>query len=195
MGKCCTRFRSRIGAHPVQVLSIINGSILTACVSLGLGKHPFVVDPDQLSYLQKLYLISLPFASLTLSLPPIAVAILLDRLIEPKRPLKWVLYSVPALQVIVTAVDIVLIFVQCSPTSALWYREGTRAECWNSRVIISYVYFVSSICSSKSCSVQCSSFGRLHGFHGCFPGRCANGGFLEVATDAESQDCPLRSDG
>lgn len=114
-------------------------------MSLGLGKHPFAVDPDRLPHLEKLYLISLPFAILTLSLPPIAVAILLDRLIEPARRQKWILFSVPALQFIAAAVEVVLLFVQCSPASTLWNPKATRANCWNSRVIISYIYFFASI--------------------------------------------------
>lgn len=136
--------------HDAQVLSIINGSILTACVSLGLGKHPFAVDPDQLPYLEKLYLISLPFAVLTLSLPPIAVAILLDRLIEPEQSQKWVLYSVPALQFIAAAVDIILLFVQCSPASNLWSPKAARAHCWKSKVLISYIYYFASIFPQNS---------------------------------------------
>ncbi|KAL8777561.1 MAG: hypothetical protein Q9194_002488 [Teloschistes cf. exilis] len=109
-----------------------------------LGKHPVAVDPDRLPHLEKLYLISLPFAILTLSLPPIAVAILLDRLIEPARSQKWVLFSVPALQFIAAAVEVVLLFVQCSPASTLWNPKATRADCWKSQVIISYIYFFAS---------------------------------------------------
>ncbi|KAL9583198.1 MAG: hypothetical protein Q9212_002848 [Teloschistes hypoglaucus] len=136
--RCCTQ------THDAQVLSFINGSLLTACVSLGLGKHPSAVDLDKLPHLDKIYTVSLPFAILTLSLPPIAVAILLDRLIEPQRSQKWVLYSVPALQFIAAAVDIVLLFVQCSPPSILWNQEATRANCWKGQVIISYIYFFAS---------------------------------------------------
>ncbi|KAL8632303.1 hypothetical protein Q9189_001975 [Teloschistes chrysophthalmus] len=114
------------------------------------GKHPFAVDPDQLPYLEKLYLISLPFAVLTLSLPPIAVAILLDRLIEPEQSQKWVLYSVPALQFIAAAVDIILLFVQCSPASNLWSPKAARAHCWKSKVLISYIYYFASIFPQNS---------------------------------------------
>ncbi|KAL8699741.1 MAG: hypothetical protein Q9201_005824 [Fulgogasparrea decipioides] len=102
------------------VLSIIFGAILTACVHLGLGKHPFAIDPKVIPRVLKLYLISVPFAIFTLSLPPIAVAILLKHLLPPTRHQLWILYGVPILQIVTAVMDVILIFVQCSPTSTLW---------------------------------------------------------------------------
>ncbi|KAL8685268.1 MAG: hypothetical protein Q9218_007870 [Villophora microphyllina] len=117
--------------------------MLTACVSMGLGKHTFAINPNLISYVVKLYLIAIPFAVFTLTLPGIAVAILLDHLIVPTRKQQWVLYGVPILQVIVIAVDVVLVFAQCSPTSTLWDPKP-GARCWNREVMAGYIYFNSS---------------------------------------------------
>ncbi|KAL8953813.1 MAG: hypothetical protein Q9222_000322 [Ikaeria aurantiellina] len=126
------------------IFSLIFGAILTASINLGLGKHMFAIDPRNLSYLLKLYLISIPFAMTTLSLPLLAVAILLKHIIDPTPRQTLVLYCLPALQIIAIQIDIILIFTQCTPTSFLWTFQGT-AQCLPKRVIIGYVYFVSSL--------------------------------------------------
>ncbi|KAL8724970.1 MAG: hypothetical protein Q9181_006590 [Wetmoreana brouardii] len=125
------------------VLSIIFGAILTACVHLGLGKHPFAIDPKVVPRVLKLYLISVPFAIFTLSLPPIAVAILLKHLLAPTRRQLWILYGVPILQLVTAVMDVILIFVQCLPTSTLWDPKP-GAKCWPRKVITGYVYFALS---------------------------------------------------
>ncbi|KAL8711748.1 MAG: hypothetical protein Q9220_003919 [cf. Caloplaca sp. 1 TL-2023] len=95
------------------VFSLIFGAILTASIHLGLGKHVYAIDPKNVSYMLKLYLIAIPFAVTTLSLPTLAVAILLKHIIDPTPRHLLVLYGLPTLQIIATQIDVILIFTQC----------------------------------------------------------------------------------
>ncbi|KAL8676410.1 MAG: hypothetical protein Q9186_007074 [Xanthomendoza sp. 1 TL-2023] len=124
-----------------QVSSVIYGAILTAAVQMGLGKHPYAIDPTKVSKTLKLYIAAVPFGLITLSLPTLAIAICLNNLIVPTKRQLYILYFFPTLQIVMAVVGIVLIFTQCKPQSALWsFQPGAR--CLDKSVVLGYVYLM-----------------------------------------------------
>ncbi|KAL8871812.1 MAG: hypothetical protein Q9174_002436 [Haloplaca sp. 1 TL-2023] len=95
------------------VLSTVFGGILTAAVHLGLGKHPFAIDPAVYPRIIRLHAISAPFGVLNLALPPVAIAILLNQLLDPTPRLKWILYGIPISQMITSSAAAILVFAGC----------------------------------------------------------------------------------
>ncbi|KAL8727666.1 MAG: hypothetical protein Q9166_005902 [cf. Caloplaca sp. 2 TL-2023] len=58
------------------VLSVIYGALVTASVHMGLGRHPYAIDPTKISHTLKLYTIAMPFGVLfSFSLPSTSAAI------------------------------------------------------------------------------------------------------------------------
>ncbi|KAL8851202.1 MAG: hypothetical protein Q9221_003833 [Calogaya cf. arnoldii] len=93
-------------------MSLIYGALLTASVRVGLGKHPYAIDPRNMSQVLKLYTFAVPFAILGLAVPTLAIAIVLIGLIGPIRPRTWIVYFFPILQIVIGVIAVILLFAQ-----------------------------------------------------------------------------------
>ncbi|KAL8673204.1 MAG: hypothetical protein Q9168_002356 [Polycauliona sp. 1 TL-2023] len=124
------------------VLLIIYSALLTASVHLGLGKHPYAIDPSNISRALKLYTLAVPFGILVLALPTLAVAIVLRDLIAPTKRHTWILYLFPLVQIIISAVGIIVTFETCKPTSTLWSPQP-NSTCFHRNRILGVSYFIS----------------------------------------------------
>lgn len=136
-------------SDPQQVISLIYGALLTASVRLGLGKHPYAMDPSKMSQTLKLYTMATPFGILVLALPALAIAIVLTDLIGPTRRHTWILYPFPVLQIVIGIVGIILLFTQCKPASTLW-RSHPGPRCLDPSHMTGYVYFMSGMLVIRS---------------------------------------------
>ncbi|KAF7540564.1 hypothetical protein G7054_g1261 [Neopestalotiopsis clavispora] len=77
------------------------------------------------------------------SLPNIAVAILLERLLAPNKLRTRLLYLLAATQVVIAGISCILLFVQCIPTEYLW-NPTIPAKCFPVGTVSRYSYFVGS---------------------------------------------------
>lgn len=136
-----------------KVLSLVFGAILTASVQAGLGKHTFAIELDAVVKTIKLYSISMPFGILSVSLPTISLAIILDNITAPTRRRRWLLFSLPALNVIIKITNVILIFTTCPPARTLQDLEPL-SRCFSGHVVIDYIYFTT--CTSISYSLMYS---------------------------------------
>jgi len=72
----------------------------------------------------------------------VSVAILIGRIMGPSRWRKYFLYFLSVTSLILACLCTILIFVQCSPSNALW--EGHFSDCWDLRASDNFFIAVSS---------------------------------------------------
>ncbi|KAL8805241.1 MAG: hypothetical protein Q9200_005513 [Gallowayella weberi] len=109
---------------------------------MGLGKHPYAIDPTKISQTLKLYTVAVPFGLMVPSLSTLAIAICLNNLIAPTKRQRCILYIFPYLQMVIAIVGIILIFTQCKPRSTLW-KPQKGARCLDKSVLLGWVYLMS----------------------------------------------------
>ncbi|KAL8815527.1 MAG: hypothetical protein Q9223_005336 [Gallowayella weberi] len=108
---------------------------------MGLGKHPYAIDPTKISQTLKLYTVAVPFGLMVPSLSTLAIAICLNNLIAPTKRQRCILYIFPYLQMVIAIVGIILIFTQCKPRSTLW-KPQKGARCLDKSVLLGWVYLI-----------------------------------------------------
>ena len=64
----------------------------------------------------------------------VSVAILIGRIMGPGRWRKWLLYFLSITSFALACVVIIIMFVQCSPSRALW--EDPIGKCWDLKITI-----------------------------------------------------------
>ncbi|KAL8786819.1 MAG: hypothetical protein Q9213_002556 [Squamulea squamosa] len=114
------------------VLSLVYGAMLTASVHYGFGKHPSAIDSKAILIAIKLYAAAIPFGIFSVSLPTLAIAIVLKKITAPSTRQIWFLYGMPALNVAIKVVNVVLILTTCPPTSI---HDGLKILSSISRII------------------------------------------------------------
>ncbi|KAL8815437.1 MAG: hypothetical protein Q9223_005415 [Gallowayella weberi] len=131
------------------VLSLVYGALLTASVHSGLGKHAFALDRQAIDTAIMLYSVSVPFGTLSVALPALAIAIVLKKITDPSYRQLWLLYGIPALNIVIKVINVILIFSTCSPASLV---AGKRtSKCVKLSVVTGYIYF--STCFSAATAV------------------------------------------
>ncbi|KAL8769668.1 MAG: hypothetical protein Q9209_004465 [Squamulea sp. 1 TL-2023] len=109
-------------------------------VHFGFGKHPSAIDPKALVTAIKLYAAAIPFGIFSVSLPTLAIAIVLKKITAPSQRQTWFLYGIPAFNVVSKVVNVVLVLTTCPPAS-IYKGVRTHARCFDRNVTINYVYF------------------------------------------------------
>ena len=120
-------------------------SLLTYDVELGLGKHARFLDIEQLSTSIRFNIIANAFGVMAYSIPNIAVAILLNRMIVMKMVFKIALFALVISQCIFEGIASALPFAQCSFAE----HVGThimRTRCLSTVTIMCYSSFVGCKC-------------------------------------------------
>ncbi|KAH7033624.1 uncharacterized protein B0I36DRAFT_383449 [Microdochium trichocladiopsis] len=129
------------------ILSIIASFFVHYAAVLGLGRHTMAVfsefGPERLAMTAKMQILGYPFNIGAFSLPNIAIAILVIKLLDPNPWRKYALIAMAILQVLLAVVMAIMAFVQCSPVDKLWNR-GLDGSCWDPSILNNYSYFVSA---------------------------------------------------
>ena len=129
----------------MQCLSILYTSLSTASVSAGIGRHSYYLSAQETSQAIKLNSIAFVPGMLSLAVPKLAVACLLERLLSPKHGQKWrrtVLYTLSISCVVIAVLCSVMFWAQCKPAAGLWSLT-IKARCWNPSVYINLAFFAS----------------------------------------------------
>ena len=116
--------------------------LFTADVHAGMGRHAKFLTKDQARLATKLNLIANPFGVMAYSLPNIAVAIFLNRILNFNSWRKWSLFGITILQSVVAGISCILLLTQCVPTRSLWDSTVKPARCIPANAIINFSYFV-----------------------------------------------------
>ena len=87
-----------------------------------------------------------PFGVMAFCIPKVAVALLLVRIMAPVQRGKWFLYSLTGGVMIAGSLNVIFLFVQCKPVTALWDPiVAATATCWKPSIIVNYGYFLGGL--------------------------------------------------
>ncbi|KAL4862147.1 hypothetical protein BDV12DRAFT_203329 [Aspergillus spectabilis] len=128
-------------------LSIIAAAFVSYSVTLGLGRHTAAViadhGPERVTLTSKWQILGFPFNIGSFSFPNISIAILINNLLDPNPLRSRLLLGMSILQVIFALISVILIFVQCKPTAALW-DHSIQGNCWPQSIFYDFNYWVSA---------------------------------------------------
>ena len=118
----------------VQILLFIQGGLVSASISSGLGRHQYYLTLEQLTGAVEWQVISEPFGIFGVSLPKLAITILLIKIMGPsKSGAAWLWLLNVALNALSIASTIAL-FAQCKPSTAVWKPVGNYS-CWKPSIV------------------------------------------------------------
>ncbi|OAQ65152.1 hypothetical protein VFPPC_06312 [Pochonia chlamydosporia 170] len=129
-------------------LYVIYAAILTKLIEIGGMRHLFYLSPEQRIEAGKWSWVSQPFVIMGFATGKISVGLLLLRVVwETAYWRKWMVIFAIGSAFIITVINIILTFAQCSPSEALWnpglIAEG-KATCWSPSVQTNFAIFLSS---------------------------------------------------
>ncbi|OJJ43619.1 hypothetical protein ASPZODRAFT_73793 [Penicilliopsis zonata CBS 506.65] len=125
------------------ILSLAYCAITTANVMVGYGRHQKFLSTSALETALLLNTVSFVFGILSFTLPKLAVAALLNRIMNPSRFQRLSLWFLTGFTTIVSIICILVLFTMCDPPKALWkptlVAEG--AKCKDPWILINYAIF------------------------------------------------------
>ena len=127
----------------MQILSILYAGLSTASVSAGIGRHSYDLSSQEISQAIRLNSIAFVPGMLSLAIPKLGVACLLERLLSPKHGQKWrrpVLFTLSISCVVIAVLCSIMFWAQCRPAAGLW-NIFLEKDCWNPSVYIDLVFF------------------------------------------------------
>lgn len=84
------------------------------------------------------------WAFLSICIPKLGVALLLSRMLRPKRWLKITMITYCIVLVILAIVGFIITFTQCSPVAGQWNPwKYPKTKCWNRNIQLEYAVTVS----------------------------------------------------
>jgi hypothetical protein len=143
----------------MQVLSLVYVGITTANVCVGYGRHAFTLSVESLNKAILLNTIGFLFGILSFTVPKMAVAAMLIRIMNPSRWHRiWVWFLV-SFAAAVSIVCILLLFTSCDPPQAMWNVTMVNATCRNPWILIDYAIFTGGECPPERLSENTSRSG------------------------------------
>ncbi|CAL5873010.1 uncharacterized protein PFLUO_LOCUS7279 [Penicillium psychrofluorescens] len=92
----------------------------------------------------KLDLIASALAIIALMIPKISIALLLNRILNPNRPMKIFILSTSIVALVMGVIAVIIEFVQCDPVPGQWDPERYHPTCWSANIQMDYSYVVGS---------------------------------------------------
>ena len=125
-----------------QLSLIIAAAFLSAAVHYGLGQHAYYLEAKAIERATELAILFEPFCVVALSLPKVAVALVLIQISPPNKRRALFLYCLVISQILSSIVAISLLFTQCAPVQALWTPAlANIAECRSPSKLVGYTIF------------------------------------------------------
>lgn len=100
----------------------------------------------------------------TFALPNVAIAILVNRLLDPQLWRTRLLFVMAVLQVLLALVPCIIVYVQCRPIEKLW-NPTLPGHCWDSSVLNDITYFMTAytiITDIALAVMPITAFWKLH---------------------------------
>ncbi|KAH8689461.1 hypothetical protein BGW36DRAFT_401821 [Talaromyces proteolyticus] len=119
----------------VYTLSV-HVSVIASTSTENLAKYL----PDAL----RLNLIATGISIIALMVPKISIALLLTRILNSTRVMKWLIISISVLALVMGVIAVIIEFEQCDPVPGQWDPERYHPKCWPASVQMNYSYFVGS---------------------------------------------------
>ncbi|KAL2842308.1 hypothetical protein BJX68DRAFT_257838 [Aspergillus pseudodeflectus] len=126
--------------------------VSTVNVGLGYGKHTAVILQDGgMDLLVKILIVNyVDFALgiMSFTTPKLAIAGLLNRVMNPGRFQRWWLWFLTSLVFVSSTICIVVLFTMCDPPKALWQIDllsAGQATCRPQKILVGYAIFTGAI--------------------------------------------------
>ena len=130
-----------------QVMNLIAQIFCTVSAHYGVGRHFATLSPQDAMEAIRWSNITDPFGVMAFCIPKVAVALLLVRIMAPVQRGRWFLYTMTGVVTIAGILDVIFLFVQCKPVTALWDPiVAATATCWKPSVLVNYGYFLGGLC-------------------------------------------------
>lgn len=124
-----------------QVLGLVYVGLTTANVLVGYGRHAFTLSIPHLEKAILLNTIGFLFGILSFTIPKIAVAAMLNRILNPSKWHRIFVFFLVGLSAVVSVICIIILFTMCDPPEAMWNVSITNATCRDSWILINYAIF------------------------------------------------------
>ncbi|KAL4950176.1 hypothetical protein BDW69DRAFT_197487 [Aspergillus filifer] len=124
--------------------SIIYCSINTANIAIGYGKHAWVLEDKTVETASLLNSIGFLFGIISFSVPKLAVAAMLNRIMNPSFLQKTIIWSLTGLGATISGICIIVLFTMCDPPRALWQTSlvaAGEATCKDVWILVDYAIF------------------------------------------------------
>lgn len=124
-------------------MSLAYASVTTANVTFGYGQHADTLSPERLVKVSLVNYIDFTLGIVSFSLPKLAVAALLNRIVNPNWWQKAALWILTGLVALTSGVCIIVLFTMCDPPQALWDTSLVMqgATCRDVWILIDYAIF------------------------------------------------------
>ncbi|KAL5343276.1 hypothetical protein BJX70DRAFT_408835 [Aspergillus crustosus] len=125
--------------------------ITTVNVGLGYGKHTSVImqqnGMDRLVDVLLINYVDFSFGIMAFTTPKLAIAALLNRILNPGRLHRIWLWVLTGLVFVSSSICIIILFTMCNPPAALWTPElmSAGAVCRPTSVLVSYAIFTGAV--------------------------------------------------
>lgn len=125
----------------LQVFFVLGNSLITYMVHNGGGRHVWYLSEDQILLAEKWSYISLVPILIVYATAKTSVALLTLRFMGGVSVWrKSLLFFIIGSVIVVNLLTIILIFVQCRPSHALWMKVDS-ASCWPPSIVGNFNYF------------------------------------------------------
>ena len=124
----------------MQLFGFVYAILVTIAVGAGNGRHQYYLGLAGTESGIKWIIIAFIPGIISLSLPKLAVALLLIRLLNPSKWQRWFMYFITISCIIAFVLCALFLWVQCTPTEGLW-NPTIVATCWNPSVLVNYAIF------------------------------------------------------
>ncbi|KAJ5295815.1 hypothetical protein PENANT_c001G05068 [Penicillium antarcticum] len=131
-----------------MLLGLAYCSVTTAGVSVGYGQHAEYLSDTDLEMAILLNSISFLFGILSFTIPKVAVTAMLNRILNPGRVQKIILWVLVGSAAIVSVICILILFTMCDPPRALWQTSlitKGEATCKSTWILINYALFTGAL--------------------------------------------------
>jgi hypothetical protein len=125
-------------------MGLVYCGITTGNVAIGYGKHAYLLEPKTVELASFLNSLSFLFGIISFSVPKLAVAAMLVRILNPTFWQKAMLWGLTGLGAVISGICIVVLFTMCDPPRALWETSlvvAGQATCRDVWILINYAIF------------------------------------------------------
>ncbi|KAL4997403.1 hypothetical protein BDV10DRAFT_195125 [Aspergillus recurvatus] len=127
-----------------MTMGIVYCAITTANIAIGYGKHAYVLDTETVEKASFLNSLSFLFGIISFSAPKLAVAAMLNRILNPSLGQKAAIWGLTGLGAVISGICIIVLFTMCDPPRALWQTSlvvAGKATCRDVWILINYAIF------------------------------------------------------
>jgi hypothetical protein len=135
--------------------------VSTVNVGLGYGKHTAVILQDGgMDLLVKILIVNyadFALGIMSFTTPKLAIAALLNRVMNPGRFHRWWLWFLTCLVFVSSTICIVVLFTMCDPPRALWQIDllsAGQATCRPQKILVGYAIFTGGMSGVALLSTQ-----------------------------------------